>query len=416
MALKGNPEVWETGTKIAVIRDALQGHPHTGTDCRECKRAARSLYDAVGTEPLIFKSKVDGRMVELPKGKERWQRFMNLVREVHAYVDAGDFSEASEPSVKAPETGCGGCDNGECCQNGAAGTACGCCGKPIKSEPVKPTAVQTAYAREARLYYEGVQIRRAFVRGRKGVESLDSMRIVIDGVAAILQGVPKEALWSAIEAPWPTETRNQCRNFRPTAADLKPVTPEGFYDYAAFAPRPSTFAHGVSEYVLRLAAANVPVWLHGPAGTGKSSAAVYAAKQLDLKYYEVNLAGAMVSAVKGKDRLKEFVESEAMTAFEEGGLLCLEEFDSAHPSVGTALNTMLAVPVGGTYSNDAAGRKYVRHPNFRVIVTANSLGYGSAEFKRNDLDGATKDRFRIGRTYVGLDLELEAAIFESKIA
>jgi hypothetical protein len=51
-----------------------------------------------------------------------------------------------------------------------------------------------------------------------------------------------------------------------------------------------------------------------------------------------------------------------------------------------------------------------------VIVTANSLGYGSPEFKRNDLDGATKDRFRIGRTYVGLDLELESAIFESKIA
>jgi hypothetical protein len=394
MALKGNPEVWETGTKIAVIRDALQGHPHTGTDCRECKRAARSLYDSVGIEPLIFKSKVDGRMVELPKGKERWQRFMNLVREVHAFIAAGDFSEASEPSVKAPDVK----------------------PEPVKPEPVKPTAVQSAYAREARLYYEGVQLRRAFVRGRKGVESLDSMRIVIDGVAAILQGVPKEALWSAIEAPWPTETRNQCRNFRPTAADLKPVAPEGYYDYSGFAPRPSTFAHGVSEYVLRLAAANVPVWLHGPAGTGKSSAAVYAAKMLDLKYFEVNLAGAMVSAVKGKDRLKEFVESEAMTAFEEGGLLCLEEFDSAHPSVGTALNTMLAVPVGGTYSNDAAGRKYVRHPNFRVIVTANSLGYGSAEFKRNDLDGATKDRFRIGRTYVGLDLELESAIFESKIA
>jgi hypothetical protein len=172
-------------------------------------------------------------MVELPKGKERWQRFMNLVREVHAYVDAGDFSEASEPSVKAPDVK----------------------PEPVKpSEPVKPTAVQSAYAREARLYYEGVQLRRAFVRGRKGVESLDSMRIVIDGVAAILQGVPKEALWSAIEAPWPTETRNQCRNFRPTAADLKPVAPEGYYDYSGFAPRPSTFAHGVSEYVLRLAA------------------------------------------------------------------------------------------------------------------------------------------------------------------
>src|SRR4051812_33732676 len=149
--------------------------------------------------------------------------------------------------------------------------------------------------------------------------------------------------------------------------------------------------------------ANVPVWLHGPAGTGKSSAAKYAADVAGLDYYEVNLSGAMTSAITGKDRLKEFVESEAMQAFEHGGLLCLEEFSAAHPSVGTALNTMLATAVGSTYSNAAAGRKYVRHPNFRVVVTDNSLGYGSAEFKRSALDVATIDRFRAGRVYQGLD-------------
>jgi hypothetical protein len=190
---------------------------------------------------------------------------------------------------------------------------------------------------------------------------------------------------------------------RPSPADLKPKLPEGTYDYAGFAPRPSRFAHATSEYVARLVAANVPVWLHGPAGTGKSSAARYAADQAGLKYYEVNLSGAMVSAIKGKDRLKEFVESEAMEALEKGGLLCLEEFSAAHPSL----------KVGDTYSNDAAGRTYVKHADFRVVVTDNSLGYGDAAFKRNALDAATLDRFRIGRVYQGLDLGLERAIFES---
>lgn len=395
MALQGDPVYWEASTKHGLIYRALQPLPHTGTGCAECKRAARSLYDSVGIEPLVFKSKVDGHMTALPKGKERWRRFENLVREVHAYVAEGDFtpSEPSEVPIPAPEPS-----------------------EPTEAPEVKPTAVQTAYAREARLFYEGVQHRRAFVRGRKGMESLDSMRVVIDGVSAVLQGVPKEALWSAIEAPWSSETRVQCRNFRPSAQDLKPVIPADTYDYSGFAPRPSKFAHGVSEYVARLIAANVPVWLHGPAGTGKSSAAHFAATANGLDYYEVNLAGAMVSAVKGKDRLKEFVESEAMIAFEQGGLLCLEEFDSAHPTVGTALNTMLAVKVGETYSNDSAGRKYKRHPDFRVIVTANSLGYGSAEFKRNDLDGATKDRFRMGRVYTGLDTGLESAIFDALVA
>jgi hypothetical protein len=66
--------------------------------------------------------------------------------------------------------------------------------------------------------------------------------------------------------------------------------------------------------------------------------------------------------------------------------------------------------------NDILERWVPRHEDFRCIVTANSLGYGSPEFKRNDLDGATKDRFRVGRTYVGLDMELEQTIFDAKIS
>jgi len=105
-----------------------------------------------------------------------------------------------------------------------------------------------------------------------------------------------------------------------------------------------------------------------------------------------------------------------MRALEFGGLLCLEEFSGAHPSVGTALNTMLAIAVGDAFHNDAADRAIVKHENFRVVVTDNSLGYGSAEFKRNALDAATLDRFRVGRVYQGLDLGLERNIFDSILA
>jgi hypothetical protein len=398
--LSGDYRLWPANRKIGAIRDVILRESlqlHTGTDCPVCLAATRELEPRIGQKPISYARKLGG--VWVPKPREEAQRLLrNEVREIHAYMSGA-------PGVPTPQ------EAPEAAEEPEAPEA------PQEPREAPQTPSQpSALAAECEAFYAGIQHRRAFVRTRPKMESLDSMRIVIDGVNAICQGIPKEALYSAIEAPWPTETRNQCANFMPRPSDLKPSLPEGSYDYAAFAPRPSRFAHAVSEYVLKLAAANVPVWLHGPAGTGKSSAATYAAEQLGLDYFEVNLAGAMVSAVKGKDRLKEFIESEAMVAFERGGLLCLEEFDSAHPSVGTALNTMLAVKVGGTYSNDAAGKKYVRHPNFRVIVTANSLGYGSVEFKRNDLDGATKDRFRIGRTYVGLDIELERTIFDGLVA
>src|SRR4051812_15019414 len=159
MALKGIPAQWETATKIAVIRDALQSHPHTGTDCRECKRAARSMYDRVGIEPLVFKSKVDGRMVELPKGKERWARFMNLIREVHAYIAAGDFtSEALPPVVSEPV---------------------------IVSEPVKP--VKTSLSADAEYLLSELRRLRDFANERE-IDHV-SYRPVKDGAAMLKAGL-----------------------------------------------------------------------------------------------------------------------------------------------------------------------------------------------------------------------------------
>ena len=172
----------------------------------------------------------------------------------------------------------------------------------------------------------------------RGFDSLESMRADIDGAKLVAAGLPVEGVLWSITATWSDDSRRQ--------AGLKP------FDYAAF-KAPSDGSHAVSEYVATAVDAGVYLWLHGPAGTGKSSAARYAAERAGLPYHEVNLAGAMVSAIKGKDRLKEFIESEFTRAYRDGAVLCLEEFDAAHPTVATAVNNAIA---NGHFFNDADGQ------------------------------------------------------------
>jgi hypothetical protein len=372
MALTGSPADWRADTKLAVVRDALDetlSLSHTPKECAACDGVWRDLVPQLGAEPLIFKTKNgDGSMHELPRGRERSRRLRALVYEVHAHMLEAPLTAPEPPAVIAAP----------------------------KPAPKPQTGVSAAHER---FWREISRIREA--AAARNLECLDSMRIDIDGAKAINEGVPVEALLAAIGATWGADTRRQLG------------VPE--FDYAGFAPRPSRFSHAVSEYVARLVAADVPVWLHGPAGTGKSSAAKHAAATAGLDYYEVNLAGAMASAVKGKDRLKEFIESEFTRAYEHGGVICLEEFDAAHPTVATAINNAIA---GDEFHNDADGRCIARHPNFRVIVTANTLGTGATkEFNsRMKLDGATLDRFRMGRVFVGRDATLARAIFEAVAA
>jgi hypothetical protein len=283
MPLTGEPTTWASDTQQGVILNALfdaatgDGR-HTSGECPICRRAARSLVDRLGTGELRFyrnptasekAAGVRGR-IELPKGKERYNRLRWKVAEVHAY--ATDYVPGSEDPA------------------------------PVEPAPVDPAPViepAPAVPVDAERFYAEVQRLRGFVRARD-LESLDSMRVVIDGAKALRAGVPVDGLIGSLQASWQADTRAQAASYILRSEDgLK--APDGF-DFAAHAPRPSRFSHAVSGYVAKLVAADIPVWLHGPAGTGKSSAAKYAAEAAGLDYYEVNLAGAMASAIKGKDR------------------------------------------------------------------------------------------------------------------
>ena len=249
-------------------------------------------------------------------------------------------------------------------------------------------------------YIHEVRRLRDFIADRD-ISPFDSMRVEIEGIKGIADGgVAVDGLLDSLTADWGDDTREQAE----IAA----------FDYQTHGNAPDG-SHAASDYVLGLIKANIPVWLHGPAGTGKSTCARYAAEALGLDYYEVNLAGALPSSVKGKDRLNEFVEAEFVKAYRDGGLICLEEFDMAHPQTAGVMQNAIA---NGHFHNDASGEVIIRHKNFRVVVTANTLGIGATHEHnaRVKLDGATLDRFRLGRVFIGRDEKLTSHIVNTMLA
>jgi AAA domain (dynein-related subfamily) len=244
----------------------------------------------------------------------------------------------------------------------------------------------------ARSLYERIERLREFANAR-GLASLDSMRVQLDARKALDAGCPADGIIASIVADWSDESVRQAGEKR--------------FNYAAWrADERAARTHGVWPYVERLIKAGVPVYLHGPAGTGKSSAARLAAENLGLDYHELNLAGAMASAIRGRDTLQGFVETPFIHAYRDGGVLVMEEIDSAHPNVLTAINNAVA---NGHWANEAMDAVIARHGEFRIVATANTLGTGATkEFSgRMRLDGATLDRFRVGRVKVDLDKTLE---------
>jgi hypothetical protein len=148
------------------------------------------------------------------------------------------------------------------------------------------------------------------------------------------------------------------------------------------------------------------VWISGPAGSGKTSAAEAAADALGLKFYPQG-------AVSAEHLLFGFTDANGRThrtpfreAWEHGGVFVLDEADGCDPVALLALNAALAN--GVCTFPDAVIR---RHADCVIVATANTWGTGpSAEYVgRSRLDAASMDRFRL-RLDWGYDEAMEAAI------
>lgn len=166
--------------------------------------------------------------------------------------------------------------------------------------------------------------------------------------------------------------------------------------------------HEKFEQVVKFVANNEPVFLTGPAGSGKNVLCQQVAKALGLNFYFSNAVTQEYKITGFTDAMGVFHESQFYKAFKYGGLFMLDEMDASIPEVLVILNAAIA----NRYFDFPAPIGYVEaHPDFRVIAAGNTFGLG-ANYEyvgRNQLDMASLDRFAVVRVGYDRNIELNVA-------
>lgn len=146
------------------------------------------------------------------------------------------------------------------------------------------------------------------------------------------------------------------------------------------------------------------IMLVGACGSGKSSLCSDVAKALKIDFYPMSVGlqttkSDLLGFINAKG---EYVTTPVRQAFENGGLLLLDEFDATNPSTVTILNSMLANNICSF-----PDKIVEKHKDFICIVACNTYGKGAdiSYIGRNRLDAATLDRFIV--LNVGYDEALE---------
>ena len=150
--------------------------------------------------------------------------------------------------------------------------------------------------------------------------------------------------------------------------------------------------HEKFEEVLKYVANNMPVFLTGPAGSGKNVLCKQIADALGLKFYFTNAVTQEYKLTGFTDAMGNFQETSFYKAFTQGGLFMLDEMDASIPEVLVTLNAAIA----NKYCDFPAPIGYVEaHPDFRLIAAGNTFGTGASyEYVgRNQLDAASLNRF-----------------------
>lgn len=150
--------------------------------------------------------------------------------------------------------------------------------------------------------------------------------------------------------------------------------------------------HENFELLVKTVAADLPVFMVGPAGTGKTHSAQLAAESLGLDFYSISVGSQTSKSdlIGYMSATGTYISTAFRKAFEHGGVFLLDEADAGNSNVLILLNAALsngymAFPDGMIHAHD----------DFRLIATANTFGTGASRqyVGRNQLDAATIDRF-----------------------
>lgn len=147
------------------------------------------------------------------------------------------------------------------------------------------------------------------------------------------------------------------------------------------------------------------IWVHGPSGTGKTSAARNVAKALSLPFHYNGALATQYQLMGYNDANGRYVTTEFRQAYEFGGVYLFDEIDASMPDALLALNGALANGIC-----PFPDKIVPRHPDCIILAGANTSGTGATmEYVgRMKQDAALTDRF----VFLDwpIDLALESAI------
>lgn len=152
----------------------------------------------------------------------------------------------------------------------------------------------------------------------------------------------------------------------------------------------ASIVHNQYDKILGCVNNNIPVYLYGPTGSGKSLLAKQVAEGLGFDFYVMNSVTDEFKLTGFMDANGHYNRTQFREAFEHGGVFLLDEIDASAPDVLITINMAIS------QREFAFPDKRVKaHPDFRVIATGNTIGRGadSSYRGRTQLDAASLDRF-----------------------
>ena len=169
--------------------------------------------------------------------------------------------------------------------------------------------------------------------------------------------------------------------------------------------KPGQVLHAQFDYILNWVRAGVPVYLYGPAGTGKNVLGQQISDALGLRFYFSNCIQQEYKIYGYSDAAGVFHDTEFFKAWTNGGIFFMDELDASCPDVLNNLNAALA----NGYAVFGDGRRYEMHPDCRIIAAGNTIGRGADEqyTGRAPIDAATLNRF------VSVNIDYDKRIEES---
>lgn len=182
------------------------------------------------------------------------------------------------------------------------------------------------------------------------------------------------------------------------------------------------YYHKRFEDIVKLVEIGQPVFMVGPAGSGKTHLAGQVARSLGLEFRfqsmylgmpESQLLGMLIP---GEGGAFAYCPSQYVMSYKYGGAHLFDEWDSADANTATIINASIAngkLSVPFNFAEPVVNR----HENFRIMAAGNTMGHGADRnyAARTHMDAATMDRFRCGVIQVDYDQDLERGMGDDAV-